>query len=556
MFNSWSLRAKLIGAFGVCATILAVVGVVAYVRLGDVVTNYNRVVKINMPKLAAVADFNDSARRLNILVSRLTGAGVVSASDLQKHEKYLAEAVADMESAKKSFLSLPFGTGEEALWQSVDENVGMVLEYGRKTIEMSRDPDPEAVKRRDVFAGDYDSVRAPFRNAVNKLKEYQDKEASRWASEAERGSNSASIIVMVLVFAGVLLSVMLGFFISASLSRTMSRVSEQLSAGADEVTSAASEISSTSEQLSSSASEQASSLQETASSIEEMSSMIKQNSDNASRSSETARSGQESADKGKQVIGEMLEAMSSIDASNKEIGEVVKVIGQIGNKTKVIDDIVFKTQLLSFNASVEAARAGEHGKGFAVVAEEVGNLAQMSGNAAREISDMLEQSLERVERMISSAKQKVEIGIQVGKKCGEVLDEIVVSVGDVNSMAGEIANACQEQSRGINEITRAMSQLDQVTQQNASASQQSASAAEQLSQQAESLRASVRELMLLINGSAQVSAYQAPVSIHRGKKNGSAKKEGQFAGKPQKSIKKGSHDNVPSAQHEGFDDAA
>jgi methyl-accepting chemotaxis protein len=180
----------------------------------------------------------------------------------------------------------------------------------------------------------------------------------------------------------------------------------------------------------------------------------------------------------------------------------------------------------------------------------------MSGNAAREISDMLEQSLERVERMISSAKQKVEIGIQVGKKCGEVLDEIVVSVGDVNSMAGEIANACQEQSRGINEITRAMSQLDQVTQQNASASQQSASAAEQLSQQAESLRASVRELMLLINGSAQVSAYQAPVSIHRAQRNGSAKKGSHFASKPQKSIKKGAHDNVPSAQHEGFDDAA
>ncbi|MDQ3231938.1 MAG: methyl-accepting chemotaxis protein [Pseudobdellovibrionaceae bacterium] len=555
MFNSWSLKAKLIGAFSFCATILAFVGGISYFRLNEVVSNYDHVVKVNMPNNLATAAILDGTRRVNILIARLSNTNLTS-DQLRAEETYLATALADIEAGKKAYLAIPFAEGEDTIYQPVDSNLSKLTEFGKRVMEMSRTNDAEALKKRDEFAQTFESVRAPYRESMDRLREFQNKEAVKWSTSAENAANSATIMVLILVTIGVVVSFALGLFISTSITKTMLRVSDQLSSGADEVTSAASEISSTSEQLSASATEQASSLQETASSIEEMSSMIKQNSDNANRSSETARSGQQSVDKGKHVISEMLEAMSSIDAANKEISEVVKVIGQIGNKTKVIDDIVFKTQLLSFNASVEAARAGEHGKGFAVVAEEVGNLAQMSGNAAREISDMLEQSLERVERMITTSKAKVEVGITVGKRCGDVLDELVVSVGDVNGMAGEIASACQEQSRGINEITRAMTQLDQVTQQNASASQQSASAAEELSQQAETLRASVMELMQLINGKAHPGmVYQQPHAVHRPHTSAARKKPTQLAAKTRKKAP-GSADGVPNAQHEGFDEAA
>ncbi|WP_176736375.1 HAMP domain-containing methyl-accepting chemotaxis protein [Oligoflexus tunisiensis] len=557
MFNSWSLRTKLISAFSFCAVILAIVGIIAFMRLSEVVYKYNHVANANLPNLISTAAISDATRRYQIMVNYLIGSNL-SPEEFRVQEAFLAQAINDMEAGKKAYLEIPFEPGEDAIVQPLLEHIGRITEYVKRTLEMSRTNDEEALKKRDEFALNYDSVRIPYRSALEKVQQFQDKEAEKWSAEAERAANSATLVVLILVGVGVVASFFLGLFISSSITTTMMRVSGQLSSGADEVTSAASEISSTSEQLSSSATEQASSLQETASSIEEMSSMVKQNADNANRSAETARSGQTSANKGKVVIGEMLEAMNSIDAANKEISEVVKVIGQIGNKTKVIDDIVFKTQLLSFNASVEAARAGEHGKGFAVVAEEVGNLAQMSGNAAREISDMLEQSLERVERMISTSKQKVEVGIQVGKRCGDVLDELVGSVGEVNTMAGEIANACQEQSRGINEITRAMSQLDQVTQQNASASQQSASAAEQLSQQAESLRASVGELMQLLNGSASMTvSYQNPVQVARRPAMALAnKKATKAAVKGPKKTSGHSADGVPTAQHEGFDEAA
>ncbi len=203
--------------------------------------------------------------------------------------------------------------------------------------------------------------------------------------------------------------------------------------------------------------------------------------------------------------------MVQVNQSNLQMADIIKVIHQIGEKTKVINDIVFQTKLLSFNASVEAARAGEHGKGFAVVAEEVGNLAQMSGNAAREISDMLAGSISKVETivqetktkvesLISLGKQKVDSGVSVAKQCAEVLTEIVDNVSKVSGLAHEISSASQEQAQGVAEINKAMSQMDTVTQQNAATSEETASAAEELSAQAETLKSAVEDLVRTVEG--------------------------------------------------------
>ena len=251
--------------------------------------------------------------------------------------------------------------------------------------------------------------------------------------------------------------------------------------------------------------------------------MIQKNAENAKRTSDLSHSSHGKAEKGKIVVQDMIKAiddisisnnniMNQIDDSNEKIADIVKVIAEIGNKTKVINDIVFQTKLLSFNASVEAARAGEHGKGFAVVAEEVGNLAAMSGNAAEEISAMLNGSIQKVEGIVNETKQKVgqlildgkakvEIGSNIAKQCGVVLNEIVENVSDVTQMANEISTACQEQAMGVQEITKAMNQLDQVTQTNASTSEEAASAAEELSSQSESLRSTVGVLVQEIKGS-------------------------------------------------------
>lgn len=320
-----------------------------------------------------------------------------------------------------------------------------------------------------------------------------------------------------------LLSLSISFVVATFISKALARISSNLSKAGDQVGLAATKIASSSNELSHATTEQAASLQETSSSLEEISSMINANTENAKQSSIISEQSQSTAERGKVVVDHMIQAivdistsntsiMNQIDETNNEIENIVKIINEIGNKTKVINDIVFQTKLLSFNASVEAARAGEQGKGFAVVAEEVGNLAAMSGAAALEITNMLDRSIKQVEeivkdskmkigKLVLNGKEKVEIGTRVAHECGDVLSEIVSSVGSVSKMVTEISSASQEQAQGVQEITKAIAQLDQVTQQNTANSADSANAAATLSSQAEMLNSLVQNLAQTIDGS-------------------------------------------------------
>jgi methyl-accepting chemotaxis protein len=195
---------------------------------------------------------------------------------------------------------------------------------------------------------------------------------------------------------------------------------------------------------------------------------------------------------------------------------VSKVIGEIRAKTVVINDIVFQTKLLSFNASVEAARAGEMGKGFAVVAEEVGHLAQMSGNAAKEIESLLAESVKRVQSTVESSSRRLEnlmndarVRVQEGSKymeeCREIFDKILEKSHQVQGLADQISLSTQEGARGVSEISKAVGEIDQATQQNASASIEASKSAHELALQSEHLRASVQDLERITYGASGIS---------------------------------------------------
>jgi methyl-accepting chemotaxis protein len=362
------------------------------------------------------------------------------------------------------------------------------------------------------------------------LKRMNDRDNERMANEtilAGQAYSKAKYMVIIASALALLLGLGLAVITLKSVTAAINQVIGNLSENSEQVTSAAGQIAASSQELSQAVTEQAASLEETASSIEEMSSMVQKNADNAGQANTIAVGSMDSAGKGQKVIVNMINAIDDINTSNKnimnqinhsneQISEIVNVIKEIESKTKVINDIVFQTKLLSFNASVEAARAGEQGKGFAVVAEEVGNLAQMSGNAANEISVLLDNSIHKVEAIVKDTKEKVEIlikegsvkvdlGTQIAKECGEVLEEIVGSTRKVTKMTDEISTACQEQSLGVQEITRAMNQLDQVTQTNSTASEEAASAAEQLSAQALSLKSVVHLLVVTIKGGTKMA---------------------------------------------------
>jgi methyl-accepting chemotaxis protein len=261
--------------------------------------------------------------------------------------------------------------------------------------------------------------------------------------------------------------------------------------------------------VSSATQEQAAAIQETATTLEEISAMVVKSVDNAKSSSEQANNSFEIATEGKRTVEQMRQSMDDIRSSNKHIAEqiehsnreiegIIQVIQDISEKTKVINDIVFQTKLLSFNASVEAARAGDQGKGFAVVAEEVGNLAAMSGNSSKEINELLEKSISRVGSTISETKKridnliqegymKVDQGTKVAERCETILNQIVSNVSSVKSLMGDVTMAAEEQSKGVKNISDAMNMLDVTTQDNTKTVHQTANQSELLFKEADNL---------------------------------------------------------------------
>jgi methyl-accepting chemotaxis protein len=236
--------------------------------------------------------------------------------------------------------------------------------------------------------------------------------------------------------------------------------------GADAVATASGEISSGNQDLSSRTEQQAGSLEETASSMEELTSTVKQNTDNARQANQLAATATDVAVKGGNVVAQVVETMDAINMSSKKIVDIISVI----------DGIAFQTNILALNAAVEAARAGEQGRGFAVVAAEVRTLAQRSAAAAKEIKELIDDSV-----------TKVDTGSKLVNEAGTTMDEIVASIKRVSDIMSEIRAASEEQSSGIEQVNQAISQMDTVTQQNASLVEEAAAAAESLQDQAKNL---------------------------------------------------------------------
>ncbi|PBI78242.1 chemotaxis protein [Rahnella victoriana] len=256
----------------------------------------------------------------------------------------------------------------------------------------------------------------------------------------------------------------------------------------------ASEISAGNNDLSSRTEEQASALEETAASMEELTATVKHNADNAHHASQLVIEASGTAQRGGNIVADVVSTMKDISGSSKKIAEI----------TSVINSIAFQTNILALNAAVEAARAGEQGRGFAVVASEVRNLAQRSAQAAKEI-----------EQLISESVSRVDSGSRLVENAGQTMNEVVRSITHVTDIMAEIASASDEQSKGISQVAVAVTEMDSVTQQNAALVEQASQAAVSLEEQASLLNNAVATFKLKDSvtsvGSRPAKSISAPL---------------------------------------------
>ena len=333
-------------------------------------------------------------------------------------------------------------------------------------------------------SADFQPLAERVSNQARQAVETQQSEMRRSVATAEGrafGAQWVAIILCVLAVGAAAFS----FHTVRGSNRQLRLITAEIAEGASQVASAASQVSSASQSMAQGSSQQAASLEETSASTEEINSMTQKNAENA----RTAASEVETVDRmlkeTNSKVGEMISSMREINASSEKIGRIIKVI----------DEIAFQTNILALNAAVEAARAGEAGMGFAVVADEVRNLAQRSAQAAKDTSELIEESIVRS----NEGKSKLD-------DVAEWVSKVVGNAARISLLANEVHVGSQEQARGIDQISRSVAQMQSVTQSTAASAEQSASAGEMMSSQAAHLNDAVSRLRQLVGSSETASA--------------------------------------------------
>ncbi|WP_428944253.1 methyl-accepting chemotaxis protein [Pantoea sp. FN060301] len=501
LVRNMKVGVRLGGAFSLVILLLIIVSVTATVKIGSINHAVNSIVNDRYVKVRLAFDVRDG---------------------VNEQIKYLRGMVID--TTRPQYNVKRFGQLNDATQKTTDAIAAIAkiqtTAVGQKKIKAVEDAAAafEAAKNtllNMVRAGDEESAAlfalqkiTPMQNTfLNLATNFADSQSQQLQAEGAKALHDGQTAIQItLIFSAlaVILAMILGYFLTRSIVmplreavtiasnvaagdlRTVIRVTSrdetgqlmealknmndnllrivtEVRSGTDLITSASSEISTGNMDLSSRTEQQASSLEETASAMEQMTSTVKQNADNARQANELAAQASKVAVQSGAAVSKVVTTMEMINSSSRKIVDIISVI----------DGIAFQTNILALNAAVEAARAGEQGRGFAVVATEVRNLAQRSASAAKEIAQLIEDSVAKVD----------EGGRQVAK-AGSTMEEVLSSVKSVTEIMGEISIASNEQSSGIDEINMAITQMDQVTQQNASLVQESASAAHSLQEQA------------------------------------------------------------------------
>lgn len=492
---------RLGAAFGVVILLMIIVSITAIIKTGNINGAVDSMINDRYIKVRLSFDARDG---VNDQIKYLRGM-VIDTTRPERNVKRFGQLVEATQKTDKAVAEIakiqttPVGIKKI---QAVKDAAQVFENTKSQLIELIKSGNADAAAEFALYK--MTATQNTYLDLVAQFANSQSQQMQAEGAKALADGSTAIQITLIFSFLAVLAAVVLGFFLTRSIVRPLREavtIAENVAAGdlrtainvtsSDEtgqlmqalknmngnllsivtevragthlITNASSEISAGNMDLSSRTEQQASSLEETAAAMEQMTSTVKQNADNARQANELAAQASKVAVQSGAAVKQVVSTMDMINGSSKKIVDIISVI----------DGIAFQTNILALNAAVEAARAGEQGRGFAVVASEVRSLAQRSASAAKEIAQLIEDSVAKVD----------EGGKQVAI-AGTTMEEVLASVKSVTAIMGEISIASNEQSTGIDEINMAITQMDQVTQQNAALVNESAAAAQSLQEQA------------------------------------------------------------------------
>lgn len=320
------------------------------------------------------------------------------------------------------------------------------------------------------------------------------------AEELVSMASSLRFIAMAIAAVSLIVGIVLSIFMTRSIVAPLVRISKEIDASSGNVAAAAAELADASQGLANSSSHQASAVEQAVSSLEELSNFVDQNMNDVTKGKSLMEEVTQNVVQAEDAMKQLNSSMDRIESGNADIQKLVGVISEIGEKTELIDEIVFQTKLLSFNASVEAERAGEHGRGFAVVAQEVGSLAELSGKSAMEISKIVKESVDVAKKITEDNARRVSRGNEESKNVAKYIDQANTCAMDSLKKSEQIFQSSSSQADGIKQLHVATTDLDHVTQKNAATAEETASTSEELSGQSMVLKDVSAKLRMMVFG--------------------------------------------------------
>jgi methyl-accepting chemotaxis protein len=503
-FYDMKIGTKLISGFILIALIAGLIGFVGIRGVNSVTRESTQLYEKQLIPITELNDISIAFQRVRVNIRDLMNVAKTT-EEIAKYQQTIKEMSEIISKSSDAFEKTMVDPEEKKLFATFMDTRKVYRPQLEKIAQLALAGKKDEANV--VMLGDARTAAMAEQSAIDKLVDYKVEMAKKANIRALAVSRSSIVLASLFMAVGIILAIGLGLFITGTIRRPLQEaveIAQQVAAGdltnrivvtskdetgqllqalkdmggslvkivsevrggSDSIASATKQIAAGNTDLSQRTDEQAAALEETAASMEELTSTVRQNADNSQQANQLAVTASSVATKGGDVIGRVVNTMSSISESSRKISDIIGVI----------DGIAFQTNILALNAAVEAARAGEQGRGFAVVAAEVRSLAQRSAAAAKEIKTLINDSVD-----------KVEGGNRLVEEAGQTMQEIVTSIKRVTDIMAEISAASQEQSTGIEQVNTAITQMDDVTQQNAALVEEAAAAAESLEEQARNL---------------------------------------------------------------------